>query len=210
MKKSAPCGVDFPAALGKSVTAQRVIKLCLITGQRLGEITGMTRVELDLKRKLWSLPGVRVKNGYPHHVPLADLAVLLIREALADSNGEFVFPAEAGGPLASPVVTRAITRAHETSKERPLGRFGIEAWSAHDLRRTCLTNLAKLGVSPHVIAHVANHRSITKSGVTFAHYVTHSFDAEKRRALDLWADRLIAVIGTGGAAVVPMRKRGAR
>jgi integrase len=200
----------LPKALAKSTACQRVIKLALTTGQRLGEITGMTRAELDLKRKLWSLSGSRTKNSHAHHVPLSDLAVTLIREALADAKGEFVFPAEDGGPLPSQAVTRAITRAHETSPERPLGRFGIPAWSAHDLRRTCLTNLAKLGVSPMVIAHCANHRSITKSGVTFAHYVVHSFEAEKRKALDLWAWRLAAIVGTGRAAVVPMRKRAPR
>jgi integrase len=198
----------LPQALAKSKACQRIIKLCLITGQRLGEVSGMTRTELDLDRKLWSLPGARTKNGFPHTVPLSDLGVTLVREALADSPGsKFVFPAEDGGPLASPVVTRAITRAHETSKDRPLGRFGIEAWSAHDLRRSVLTNLAKLGVVPHVIAHVAHHRSLTKSGVTFAHYVQHSYEAEKRTALDLWTNRLEAIIGKRGAAVVPMRKR---
>jgi integrase len=197
----------LPTALAKSNTCQRIIKLALITGQRLGEISGMTRNELDLKHRLWSLPGARTKNGHPHTVPLSDLAVTLIREALADADGEVVFPAEAGGPLASPVVTRAIARAHETSKEKPHGRFGIAPWSAHDLRRTCLTNLAKLGVVPHVIAHVANHRSLTKSGVTFAHYVQHSYEGEKRRALDLWSDRLGAIVGKRAAKVLPMRGR---
>ena len=124
-------------ALAKSKACQRIIKLCLITGQRLGEVSGMTRTELDLDRKLWSLPGARTKNGFPHTVPLSDLGVTLVRDALADAPGsKFVFPAEDGGPLASPVVTRAITRAHETSKDRPLGRFGIEAWSAH-MRGRC-------------------------------------------------------------------------
>jgi integrase len=199
----------LPTALAKSKACQRIIKLCLITGQRLGEISGMTQAEVDLERKLWSLPGARTKNAYPHTVPLSDLALTLIREALADAGkSKCVFPADDGSAWTAPVVTRAISRAHETSEERPLGRFGIEAWSAHDLRRTVLTNLAKLGVVPHVIAHVANHRSFTKSGVTFTHYVQHSYEGEKRGALDLWADRLKAVIEKSGAAVVvPMRKK---
>lgn len=197
----------LPTALAKSKACQRIIQLSLVTAQRLGEVSGMTWAELDLDHKLWSLPGARTKNGFPHSVPLSDLAVTLIREALADAgNSKFVFPAEDGGALASPVVTRAISRAHEASDDRPLGQFGIDAWSAHDLRRTVLNNLAKLGVVPHVIAHVGNHRSLTKSGVTFAHYVTHSYEAEKRAALDLWAERLEAIVG-GGAAIVPMRKR---
>ena len=44
-----------------------------------------------------------------------------------------------------------------------------------------------------MIAHVANHRSVTKGGVTFAHYVQHSYESEKRQALELWADRLWAL-----------------
>ena len=73
-----------------------------------------------------------------------------------------------------------------------------------------LTNLAKLGVTPHVIAHIANHRSLTKSGVTFAHYVQHSYEGEKRTALNLWADRLAAILGTAKPAKVIALKGGRR
>ena len=122
----------------------------------------MTRSEIDLKKKLWSLPGARVKNGHQHTVPLSDLAVTVIREAMADSNGEAIFPDDDGSPLISSRITRAVLRVREKSPER----YGIAEWSPHDLRRTCLDNLARLGVAPHTIAHVANHRSLTKSGVT--------------------------------------------
>jgi integrase len=139
---------------------------------------------------------------------LSDLTVSIIREALKASDVDAVFPDETGKPLTAHVVTRAISRAHETSKNRPQSRFGIAEWSAHDLRRTCLTNLAKLGVTPHVIAHVANHRSLTKSGVTFAHYVQHSYEAEKRKALDLWAERLASiVVGAATAKIAPLANR---
>jgi integrase len=196
----------LPTALAKSKACQRILQVALITGQRLGEISGMTRAELDLKGKLWSLPGARVKNKHAHSVPLSDFALKVIRAAIADAgDSDFVFPAEDGSALDSSRVTRAISRAHETSKERPKGRFGFDGWSAHDLRRTALDNLAKLGVVPHIIAHVANHRSLTKSGVTFTHYVQHSYEGEKRRALDLWADRLQGIVGDGAAKVVPLR-----
>ena len=81
---------------------------------------------------------------------------------------------------------------------------------AHDLRRTVLTQMAALGVEPVVLGHVANHRTTTRAGITLAIYVKHSYDAEKRRALKLWADRLAAIVETGAAPVVPMRKRAAQ
>ena len=197
----------LPQSLAKSLASQRIVKLCLITGQRLGEICGMTRTELDLKRKLWSLPGTRTKNSFAHQVPLSDLAATVIHEALADAAGDFVFSGEDGRALQPHTVTRAVSRAHEVTKDRPAGRFGIAPWSLHDLRRTTLTNLAKLGVTPHVIANVANHRSITKSSVTFAHYVQHSYENEKRAALNLWAERLTAIVGKDAAKVLTIRRR---
>jgi integrase len=192
----------LPTALAKSVNAQRILKVCLITGCRLGEASGMTRGELDLKRKLWTMPGERVKNGHTHTVPLSDLALSVINEALADTERDAVFPDQDGRPLRSPTVTTAVLRAQE--KEN---RFGIPHWSPHDLRRACLDNMARLGVLPNIIAEVANHRSVAKSGITFAHYIKHSFEAEKRAALDLWGDRLQAIIDDKAAIVVPMRGR---
>jgi integrase len=192
----------LPTALSGSKACQLIIKLCLITGQRLGEVSGMTRAEIDFARKLWSLPGARVKNAHAHSVPLSDSAVEIIREALADidDDSQFIFPSKDGGGLKSPRITHAICRAQE--------RIGLPLWSCHDLRRTCLDNLARLGVPPHTIAHVANHRSLTKSSVTFLHYVQHSYEGEKRQALDLWAERLTAIVGDKKtASLVPMRRR---
>jgi integrase len=65
----------LPVALPRSVTRQRILKLCLITGQRVGEIAGMRRAELNLEARTWSLPGSRTKNKHAHLVPLSRLAV---------------------------------------------------------------------------------------------------------------------------------------
>jgi integrase len=193
----------LPTSLAKSKTCQRIIRLCLVTGQRVGEIAGMRRDELDMKARTWRLPGSRTKNAHPHVVPLSDLAISIIEEALADAGeSPFIFP-----NLTAHAIARMIGRAQEVSKERPQGRFGIAHWSAHDLRRTSLTGMAKLGVAPIVIAHVANHQSVAKAGVTFAHYVRHGYEREMREALELWADRLKAIIGGESAAIVPMMKR---
>jgi integrase len=197
----------LPKALARSWQAQQVIRLCLVTGQRVGEVAGMRNAEVDMKAREWRLPGERTKNGHAHVVPLTDMAVKLINEAIqkTDEDDEFVFPC--GDAALSPVVVaRAILRANETSDERPLGRFGIAPWSAHDLRRTALTGMARLGVAPIVLGHVANHRSTTRAGVTLAVYSQYTYDKEKRAALELWADRLQAVVGKSGAKVVAMRR----
>jgi integrase len=197
----------LPKALARSVQCQRVVKLCVVTGQRVGEVAGMMRAELDLKAREWRLPGARTKNGHPHVVPLSELALSIVKEALADAGemAAFVFPCGEGS-LSPVAVARTILRANDKTKERPLGRFGIAPWSAHDLRRTALTGMARLGVAPIVLGHVANHRSTTRAGVTLAVYSQYDYGRERREALDLWAERLIGIVGKGAAKVLSMKR----
>jgi integrase len=70
-----------------------------------------------------------------------------------------------------------------------------ENFTAHDLRRSALTGMAKLGISPIVIANVANHRSVSKAGVTLGVYIQHDYEDEKRDALTRWATRLQTIVG---------------
>jgi integrase len=200
--------------LARSKQCQSIIKLCLVTAQRVGEVAGMPASEIDLKAREWRLPGSRTKNGHPHVVPLTDLAIEIIREVMADNeaaaedgaDSEFLFPC-GDSSLTPAAVARTILRGHEKTEQRPMGRFGISSWSAHDLRRTALTGMARLGVAPIVLGHIANHRTTTRAGVTLAVYSQYTYDKEKREALDLWASRLDAVCGGSAAAVVPIRRR---
>jgi integrase len=168
-----------------SANACAVVKLCLITGQRVGEVAGIQKGEIDLDRRVWNIPSSRTKNGHPHQVPLSEMALELAL-SICGSNG--------------------VSRKHvsDTICDHQ-DQFGIARWTAHDLRRTALTKMAELGVAPIVLGHVANHRTTTKAGMTLSVYVHHQYEKEKRAALELWADRLRGII-SGGAEVVAMRR----
>jgi integrase len=161
----------------RSPACQRVIKFCLVTGQRIGEVSGLQRSELDIDRRLWSIPGSRTKNGHPHSVPLSRLALEIIEEGFEGVRRMYV---------------------SDTIRE---SQFGLPRWTAHDLRRTALTKMAELGVAPIVLGHIANRRTTTKAGMTLGVYVHHAYEREKREALELWAHRLQGII-SGGAEVV--------
>ena len=179
---------ELPQTLARTKACQRIIQLCLVTAQRVGEVAGMRRDELDLAAREWRLPGSRTKNGHPHRVALSDLAVRIITAAMADANDlPFVFPSN-GGALPPMAVARTIVRAQ--------GRFGIPQWSAHDLRRAAITGMAKLGVPPIVLGHIANHRTTTKAGVTLGVYTHHCYAEETRQALNCWADYLIKIFAS--------------
>jgi integrase len=169
-----------------SETIQQIIKLCLITGQRLGEVAGMTFDEIDLGRRVWNIPGSRTKNGHPHSVPLSEMALEIIQEA--------------GGSFR---VSRSVNVSQAIQRKQ--GKIGIAHWTAHDLRRTALTKMAELGVAPIVLGHIANHRTTTKAGITLGVYIHHPYEREKREALELWADRLEGII-SGSDKVVALRR----
>ena len=91
----------------------------------------MTTDEIDLKKRVWVIPASRSKNKHEHKVPLSDLAVALIKEALADAVDDRVF-------RLSP---------HRTNKyvTNCQAKFSVRNWSAHDLRRTMCTQMVRLG-----------------------------------------------------------------
>jgi integrase len=189
----------LPTSLARSVQCQRIIKLCLTTAQRCGEVAGMVSAEIDFRSREWRLPAARTKNGHPHLVPLSDLAIEIINDAMKEAgNGKPLFT------VSTQIVSTAIFRANAITETRPLGRFGIASWSVHDLRRTALTGMARLGVAPIVLGHVANHRTTTKAGVTLAVYSQYGYGEEKRTALDLWASRLAAITDGDAAKVVSL------
>lgn len=185
----------LPTALPRSKSIQRIVKLCLLTAQRVGEVSGMCRSELDLDAHIWTIPGSRTKNKHTHVVPLSIAAVAVIAECLGE---DYLFPDEIGqGPLPGHAVAKSLRLAQE--------RFGLAQWTAHDLRRTAVTNMAKLGVSPIVLGHVINHVSVTKAGVTLSVYSQYDYAKEKRQALDLWAAHLEAIV-RGESKVLPLRR----
>ena len=183
----------WPTAL--PANAALALKLALVTGQRIGEVTGITLDEIDLAKAVWNLPAERTKNASAHTVPLSDMAVELIAEARRT---------EIGGRLFDLNTQRL---ANFLAQRR--GRLPVQDWSAHDLRRSVCTHLAMLGVSPLIIGAVVNHRSQTKGGVTLGVYVQYDYAREKREALDMWADRLAAIVRGDAAEVIPLHGHGA-
>ena len=71
---------------------------------------------------------------------------------------------------------------------------GVTGWRLHDLRRTCVSGMARLGVAPHVADKILNHQVGTISGVA-AVYQRHEFLAERRAALDLWGAHVDRILG---------------
>jgi integrase len=77
----------------------------------------------------------------------------------------------------------------------------------HDLRRTCASGMAALGVALPVIEKVLNHVSESFGGVTGI-YLRHEYSDEKRAALQRWAKHIENLVAGRPANVIAMAKRG--
>jgi integrase len=82
--------------------------------------------------------------------------------------------------------------AASAAGRRSYARAGIAAWTLHDLRRTCATRMADLGVQPHIIETILNHHSGHRNGVAGI-YNRSSYASEVRAALALWSDHVASL-----------------
>ena len=191
-------------AAGELGAFGRAFRFLLATGQRRSEVGELPWREVDQTARLWTLPRERSKADRSHEIPLSGLAMSILGEC--PRVGDYVFTARGTRPVsgwskAKLALDRlALERLKEIAAERGDDiPAEMSPWHVHDLRRTCATNLAKLGVDRVVISKVLNH---AEGGVTQI-YDRHARDPEKRAAMDHWAQRLRAIIdGTDGGNVV--------
>jgi integrase len=159
-----------------------LFQLRLLTAQRGGELHGARWDEVDLKAGWWTIPATRAKNGLAHRVPLSPQAVRVLKALRAnDTTAEYLFPSRR---KARPHIDHA-----QKAIERIAKRSGVD-FRGHDLRRTAASLMVGAGVSRLVVSKILNH---VETGVT-AVYDRHSYDPEKRAALDLWGQRVARLV----------------
>jgi integrase len=171
-----------------------IVKLLLLTGQRRQEIAALRWSEIDFERAVISLPGERTKNHRDHEIPLSATALKILSAIPRHEGREFVF---GWGVAGFSGWSHCKARLDEKAK--------IEPWTLHDLRRTMVTKMGEdLGILPHVVEAITNHISGFKAGVAGV-YNKAVYAAEKRQALDRWADHLTAIVEGRASNVVSLR-----
>lgn len=120
--------------------------MLLYTVNRLRETLKMEWAWIDFEKKYLVLPVTKDKR--PHLVPLVQPAieVLVMIRALAP-NSRYVFPGPNGQPL----------NCIQKATRKVLDSAGIEDARHHDTPRVIQTNMAELGVAPHVADMILNH-----------------------------------------------------
>lgn len=176
-------------------------QLLLLTGQRRDEIAELKWSELSDDLDAITLEASRTKNSRPHVVPLAPLAQSILKALprITDADGnpsDYVFTTTATTPFSG-------FSNGKKALDKHCGKPGLPDWHLHDLRRTCATELAKLGIKQEVTEAILNHKTGKVSGVA-AIYNRYDYQDEKRDALEQWAIR-IAAITANNVTLLPKR-----
>jgi integrase len=169
---------ELPAFIGRlresDSLAAKALELCILTAARSGEILGMRWAEVDLDKKLWTIPANRMKAGREHRVPFSPRAVEILRQLHKVQSGDFVLPGQARNkPLSN------------MAMEMVLRRMKLENVTVHGFRSSFRDWAGNVSSFPREVVEAALAHVIGNK----AEQAYRRSDAlEKRRKLmDAWA-----------------------
>lgn len=178
-----------------------LIRLLILTGQRLREVAEAPWSEFDLAKQQWLIPPERTKNRQPTLVPLSDGAVEILKGLPVIQRKEdpktgvhpspFLFTTKAETPISGFSKAKArldrliVEVAKKEASEAACEPVTLAGWRLHDLRRSFGNGLQRIGIKTEVIESALNHVSGSKSGIVGV-YQTYKYEAEVRVAMELW------------------------
>ncbi|MEQ5855029.1 site-specific integrase [Halomonas sp. EF61] len=161
--------------------------LLLVLGVRKTELTEAQWSEFDLKNARWNLSGERSKTGAGIVIPLPPQTIGWLEELKIRACGsDYVFPNRRSSKRAhmgKDTLNRAIAKLfgkEPGKKPQPENRMGdITEFTVHDLRRTCRSLLAAVGVPGHVAERCLNHKLKGVEGI----YDRYDYFDERKEAI---------------------------
>lgn len=187
----------------------RLVKLLILTGQRLREVAEADWSEFDLDNSTWTIPATRAKNKKTHVVHLSPQVVEVLETLPRFRDCGWLFSTNGETPISGfSRAKRAFDReiAAARAKAADGGDFAeIPAWTLHDLRRSFASGAAAIGVQMHIVERVLNHVPAQLSGVA-AVYQRHQFEQERKAAVEAWGRHIESLVTGAASNVVQFRR----
>lgn len=192
----------FMAALeqrpGRATDALRLT--LFLGGQRIAQLLRLRPADVDLDTgtvTLYDPKGAR-QQARIHVLPLTETAAAIVERLLA-TKGDFLISRRGKVPMRGETLCKVVAEISAAMVEAKTAR---EPFQLRDIRRTCETMLARMGISSDVRAQLLSHGL---GGVQQRHYDKHDYLREKRAALEAWAVKLDEIAsGEAVTNVVPL------
>ena len=159
------------------------------------EVVSATWSDIEMATGWLTIHEGVAKNKLAHRVPISPMAKSLFKKAKQLSgDSSFVFPNPSGKRhIRADAISKAVRRNEAV--------FQIDHFAPHDLRRTAASHMASAGTPRLTIGKILDH---VESGVT-AVYDRHSYDQEKRKALNAWGRKLESITTGRKAKVIELQ-----
>jgi integrase len=167
--------------------AARALEFLILTAARTGEIIGARWDEFDLKDQIWVVPGVRMKAGREHRVPLSGPALAILKKMNEIRESDFVFP---GGRKGRPLSNMAMLAL--------LKRIGRDDLTTHGFRSTFRDWAAERTTFPREVVEMALAHTIENK--VEAAYRRGDLFQKRRQLMEAWA-RFCEIKGTAGKVI---------
>jgi integrase len=175
-------------------------RLLLLLGQRRSEVAEMKWPEVDFDKREWTIPASRSKSKREHIVPLPDATIEILENLPRFAGGSYIFTTTNGEkPVSGFSKVKILTDQMLHDRANP-----IADWRVHDLRRTCRTGMARLGVPEIVSERILNHLPQGLGKV----YNVHEYLNEKRNALMRWEQEVKNITEPAPDNVVKIKEHG--
>jgi len=112
---------EFMAELRKlKGSGARALEFAILTATRSGEARLAQWHEIDLEKRLWTIPAERMKAEREHWVPLSAQAIALIKTLPRIEGNNYLFPGDRDKkPLSDMTLTAITRRMNETEGDAP-------------------------------------------------------------------------------------------
>jgi integrase len=175
--------------------AAGIIRLCMLTGARLGEVRQSRFEQFNLELGVWSKPAATTKQRKIHRVPVSSDVAAIVRQRLllVPSGVPWLFPGDVPGQPVKEI--RHFWRQVQKLADLPDVRI-------HDLRHTFASLLVSGGASLEMIGKLLGHTQM-QTTQRYAHLmdsplragvdaVAHIFRPRPTLVHDAEADRKLA------------------
>ncbi|RWQ58835.1 site-specific integrase [Mesorhizobium sp.] len=169
-----------------------IVALCVLTGQRRGEIAKLEWEWIDRTKQTITIPATVTKNKREHTFPYGDMAERVLEAIPIIDNAQYVFPATRDtGRRRQATVFNGWSKAKRLFDKR---LEGVQSFTLHDLRRTLSTYMASLGIEQIVVEKLLNHVSGGTQSPIAQVYNRHSYMKEMREAIQTYEDYLAKLL----------------
>src|SRR5476651_144137 len=128
---------EVPKFIGKlrqqNGIAALALEFLILTATRTGEVLGARWTEIDLNKRVWTIPAARMKAEREHRIPLTDAAMYVLERLPSSRHIDHVFPSlRLGHPLSDMALLALLRRMDRTDITTHGFRSSFRDWVAEE------------------------------------------------------------------------------